>query len=309
MRKNLTQACGFLAIFTFSLLLHLPTKADVVILNSGTVITGNVLQQDSDGALIQMDYGTFRYASSSIKNVKKEAMASPIDSSSGHRIPNWAKVVSMLATNGWAHGLKQIPATVIDNGVLKDVPYISFRCNTAGYEINIYGDLDNPSGIEIGAINYLVKSDEAKNNCLNFICSLLASDDDKKIVRGLHLNQKDLTKKEATTFETTMPDESDAYGGWWVSVYDENLLATARASGEELLAITQPRVEPKPVVVVSQPTTTTPELTSWTTNDLSYSRPSSSPASSGDGRVYVRGYTRKDGKYVQPYTRSYPHRR
>ena len=103
MRKNLTQACGFLAIFTFSLLLHLPTKADVVILNSGTVITGNVLQQDSDGALIQMDYGTFRYASSSIKNVKKETMASPIDSSSGHRIPNWAKVVSMLATNGWAH--------------------------------------------------------------------------------------------------------------------------------------------------------------------------------------------------------------
>jgi hypothetical protein len=43
------------------LLSNLQVTADVVILKDGKVITGNVLQQDDGGALIQMDYGTFRY--------------------------------------------------------------------------------------------------------------------------------------------------------------------------------------------------------------------------------------------------------
>jgi len=34
-----------------------------------------------------------------------------------------------------------------------------------------------------------------------------------------------------------------------------------------------------------------------------------SPSSSSGSRVYVRGYTRKDGTYVRPHTRSSPRRR
>jgi hypothetical protein len=299
----------FCALLAFAIFSRNSLNADVVILESGKVITGNVLQQDSDGVLVQMDYGTFRYPLSMIKDVRKEKIDASAESSSAQRIPNWAKIVSLLATNGWAHELKQIPATVIDNGVLEDVPYISFRCNTGGYEINIYGDLDHPSGVGIGAVNYLVKNDDAKSNCVNFIASVLASDGDKKVVSTLNLNQKELTKKDGMTFETTFPDEPDAYGGWWVSVYDETSLAKARASGAELLAITQPRVEPKPqpVVVVSEPVVITPSTT-WSSDDFSYSRPSRSDSSAG-GEVYVRGYYRANGTYVNSYTRSYPHRR
>jgi hypothetical protein len=299
------------ALSVFVILFQNLLKADVVILEDGKVITGKVLQQDSDGALIQMDYGTFRYPLSRIKDVRKEAIAAPSEAPIGQRIPNWAKIISLLVTNGWAHGLVQIPATVIDNGVLKDVPYISFRCNTGGYEINIYGDLDNPSGVEIGAVNYLVKDDEAKSNCVNFIASLLANGDDRKIVGALNLKQKDLTNETGMTFETTLPDEPDAYGGWWVSVYDEKSLATARASGAELLAITQPRVEPppRPIYFTPQPAEAPPETTPWTASDFSYSRPSSSAASSGGGQVYVRGYYRANGTYVHSYTRSSPHSR
>jgi hypothetical protein len=285
-------------------------NADVTILQNGDVITGKVLQQDSDGVLVQMEYGTFRYPQTMIKDVRKEVVSVSAEPHSAQRIPNWAKIISVLTTNGWAHELKQIPATVIDNGVLKDVPYISFRCNSGGYEMNIYGDLDHPAGVEIGAVTYLVKSDAAKSNCVSFISSVLTSDGDEEIVRALNLNRKVLEKREGMTFETTFPDEPDAYGGWWVSVYDESALTNARASGPELLAITQPRVEPKPQpIVTSQPITATPETPSWTANDFSYSRPSSSDSSSDGDRVYVRGYYRSNGTYVQPYTRSYPHSR
>jgi len=45
-----------------------------------------------------------------------------------------------------------------------------------------------------------------------------------------------------------------------------------------------------------------------TSSDVrAYSSDVSTPSSGG--RVYVRGYTRKDGTYVAPYTRSAPRRR
>ena len=298
---------AFCCVLAIAVLFHISLNADVVILETGKVITGNVLQQDAGGVLVQMDYGTFRYPLSMVKDVRKEAIASPSESVSGRRIPNWAKIISSLCTNSWAHELKQIPATVIDNEVLKNVPYISFRCNTGGYEINIYGDLDNPSGVEIGAVNYLVQNQEAKSNCVNFISSVLANGDDRKLVDGLNLNQKDLTNSDGMTFETTFPSEPDAYGGWWVSVYDETSLAQARASGAELLAITQPCVQPPPVTVISVPVAPQ-ETTSWNASDLSYARPDNSDSSNG-GQVYVRGYYRANGTYVHSYTRSYPHSR
>lgn len=282
----------------------LSARADIIILQNGDVMTGTILQTNSDDVLVRFDYGTYHYPQSQIKDVRIATNAVPVQYVP-QRIPNWAVIISALATNSWAHDLKQIPATVIDNGVLKDVPYISFRCNSAGYEINIYGDLDRPAGFEIGAINYLVKDDGAKRNCVNFISSLL-NDGDGDIVRSLNTSQKDVEKSEGMTFETTFPDEPDAYGGWWVSVYDVPSLAKARASGAELLSITQPRIAPvqQQAVAASQLNPATPNPSSWSANEIS---DSASAGYSGD-RVYVRGYYRRDGTYVHSYTRRYPSR-
>jgi hypothetical protein len=288
----------------FVLLSTFAASADLVVLKTGKVITGSVLQQDAGGVLVQMEYGTFRYPSSLVKDVQKTQVEATGAASITQRMPSWAVVISALATNSWAHEMQQIPATVIDNGVLENIPYISFRCNTGGYEINIYGDLDKPAGVEIGAINYLAKSDDAKSNCVNFIASILPDPADKQVVTALNVATKDIQKRDGLTFEITLTNEPDAYNGWWVSVYDESALAQARASGSEMLTITQPRIAPKPM----QPVVTAPYSMAWTPNELSYARPNISPPSGAVGRVYVRGYYRKDGTYVHSYTRSYPHR-
>src|ERR1700723_3305347 len=83
-------------------------NADVTILQNGDVITGKVLQQDSDGVLVQMEYGTFRYPQAMVKDVRKETVSASPELHSAQRIPNWAKIISALTTNGWAHELKQI---------------------------------------------------------------------------------------------------------------------------------------------------------------------------------------------------------
>jgi len=241
---------------TCGLALWCPTllNADVVVLESGGVLTGKVLKQDDDGVLIQLESGTHRYPPSWLKAVKKEPAAAPHVSNNGQRIPDWAQIVTLLANNKWSDGLKQVPATMIENGIWKNVPYISFQCRSGGYELNIFGDLSNPAAVQIGAMSYLKASDEARSNCVNFICSVLANADDRKMVRALNWNQKDTEKNAGMTCETIQPGEFGSYGGWWVSLYEEKALAAARASDAELLVLAQPPVAASlPVVATAQP--------------------------------------------------------
>jgi hypothetical protein len=288
-------------------LLSFPTAADVLILRNGTVLTGTVLQEDGNGVLIKLDYGTFTYPKSNIKDVQRSpegtnALQLEV-SEPGRRIPSWGKIIFALSKKKWCSELKQIPATVIDVGVMKNVPYASFQCRAGGYEMNIYGDLDAPAGVEIGVKTFLLKNDEAKSNCVEFVQSILPNDQDKQIVYRLD-RSKDIRTREGMTFEITPPTDPDSYDGWWVSVYDEAGLTTGRASEPELKTITQPIVAqsaPWPVAPPPRATgTANTPTTTWSGSDMRYARPSTN---SSGGSVYVKGYYRKDGTYVQGYTR------
>jgi len=200
----------------------------------------------------------------------------------------------------WATSIQQIPATVIDRGILKNVPYQSFKCGD--YELNIYGDPDRPACLEIGVRNELLKNTEAKNNCVEFIKAMLDRSDDRAILLSLK-RDKDLKKQAGMTFEITPETDEDAYGGWWVSVYDEALLDASRASEKELNLITQSKEQIKQPVQPSK----RQDPPGWSADDLKNARPAPSAGSQASGgQVYVKGYTKKDGTYVQSHTRSAP---
>jgi hypothetical protein len=321
-RTNLGLVVQLLAaiFFGFSPLL----KADVVVLQSGAVITGNVLQQDSSGVLVQTESGTYRYPSAWLKEVRREVAAARHVSNNGQVIPDWAQIVSLLADSGFAPAIQQVPAAVITYGTFKNVPYISFRCGYGDYEINIFGDLDKPAAIQIGAMNYLHQSSAEKTNCVNFICSILANAADRKIVRALDWNQKDVQSNGGLTFETLLPGEMGSYGGWWVSVYDTNALAGAQASDAEMIALAQPRVAAAAPLMTNatnaaagataqqpaattQPTYDSGPITSsgtyspaygWTAEELANAHPAAATAPVGaGGMVYPRTYTRTGGTY------------
>jgi hypothetical protein len=307
-------------LYPFSLCLALlagsQSFADVVVLTDGQVISGEVLQQDEKGVLIKMDYGTFTFPNSRVKDVKKEVPSARLNENTvTNRIPDWGRILTTLKACEWGNGLKQIPATVIETGSLKNVPYVSFRCAGGCYELNIYGDLDRPAGFEIGVQKPLLQSDAARSNCVEFVCSTLRSEDDRKVVREIKWT-KDVVKRDGLTFETTLPTEEDSYGAWWISIYDETEIVAARASGKEILAISEPVfAQKKPQAITAQPTRQDPiqPLATWTTEDWSYARQprvstGGAPNASG-GRVYVSGYTRKDGTYVSGHYRSSPRSR
>lgn len=229
----------------------------------------------------------------------------------------------------WGGELREIPATVIDKGVLQHVPYRSYR--SGDYEFNIYGDPSDPACVEIGLYNELKSSGKAKTDCLRFIRAALRNADDQVATGQLSID-KGIRQNRGLVFEVTPDTDEDAYGGWWLSVYDEKLLKNSRANDAELQQITIRR-DDIPVELPASPQTQPQALTAsaWTQADLQYARkavpiPSvvprmpavpyvgstssgrvSAPKSAHGGSVYVHGYTKKNGTYVQPHTRSAPH--
>jgi hypothetical protein len=314
----LGMVIGLLTVVSFGLMFQPALKADVLVLQSGAVITGNILQQDASGVLFKMEYGTYRYPLTMLREVRKEAATAPHVSNNGKVIPDWAQIVSLLANNGWATEIKQVPATVINYGKYNNVPYVSFRCTSSGYEINIFGDLNNPAAVEIGAMNYLKDDNQAKTNCVNFVCSVLANAADRKMVRALSWNQKDVQQNGSMSFETLMPGEWGSYGGWWVMAFDRTALANAAATQTELLTLTQPQVAAQPsagtpnnIVIIN--TNAPPavaqsgQITSngsytpaygWTADELAAAHPAAANAVANNAPyVYPRTYERTAGTY------------
>jgi len=214
--------------------------ADTVRLKTGDTLDGVIIQEDAEQIVLAFHYGSWTVARSDIESIAKKSKADrPTGPPTGipSRIPNWYDVLNRLAGQSWASKLQQIPATVIDKGVLRHVPYLSYRCGkNRSYELNIYGDPDDPACVEIGVYGDFLHNDSAKKKCVKFIAKLM-SDTDAELVDTANLD-KDLIERNGLTVETTPETAEDAYGGWWISVYDEGALGKARATEKELSEIT-----------------------------------------------------------------------
>jgi hypothetical protein len=171
--------------------------------------------------------------------------------------PNSSKIRFILQEQPWIHGLKQIPSTVIDKGVLKYVPYTSFQ--SGDYELNIYGDPDHPAGVEIGMYRTLLDNETAKQQCIDFLSKLLPEQAQRKALQNLSI-KKDSATSGTMTVEITPPTDDDAYGGWWVSAYYVTALDYFRASPTELTNITVDK--------------SNPQNSDWSQSDMKFARPS-----------------------------------
>jgi len=291
--------------------------ADTVTLKNGRSFDGVVLTNSALETRIRTDVGTMAFYPSQVAKVT----ISKDDPKSSLRLATWETCVGAFAKKAWGGEVSQIPATVIDKGALKFVPYMSHR--SGAYEMNIYGDPHAPACVEIGIYDPLLNKADAKANCRAFIKSILGNDADRQIVDRLKVDGESV-EREGLTIEVTPPTAEDAYGGWWVSVYSTKALDSARATTKELEAITVPLAAPSPAQVPGPADDNF--VDDWTPSELARARKPAappivstptpnrvpqtvtpSPHATG-GAVYVRGYTRKDGTYVQPHTRSAPRR-
>jgi hypothetical protein len=226
------------------------------------------------------------------------ADSDPQDKASLKPLPNRTRSRAVVAARPWAKGLKQIPSTVIDKGVLRHVPYTSYRAGE--YELNVYGDPAAPACVEIGIHGKLLESPAARKNCFDVMNALFTDPEDRKLLASLN-QREDKKTRGAVTFEVTPPTAEDAYGGWWISVYNEALLDASRATPKELEQITttrqqvrktdaeRPKDAPLPVEPVAEGR--------WGAEDLQDARKRADVPEENQA-VYKPVYSRKNGVYV-----------
>jgi hypothetical protein len=211
---------------------------DIILLKNGGKLEGVITHDKGDEVVVRLKYATVELDRSEIQEIIKKETPSGVAKAA--RLPRWDRCVEAGAKREWEGKWQQVPALVVEEGPLKNVPYMSFR--SGNYEFNLYGDPDAPAGVEIGVYKDLLKSDAAKKKCLETMADMMGDLKDAEVLKGLGL--KEIKKeREGFVFEITPETAPDAYEGWWISVYDTAAIEKARASQEELDKITATREE------------------------------------------------------------------
>jgi hypothetical protein len=230
MRSMILGALVFLAVVS-------PAWADIIKLTNGGTLEGVVVKESADGYVIRLKYATVTLDKSEVASVEKKAVPG---NAAPSRLARWDRCVEVVGPKTWDGPIRQVPALVVEEGPLANVPYMSWR--SGNYEFNLYGDPESPAALEIGVYDKLLKDEAAKKRCVETLAELLGEAKDREVVKALPM-AGGKQQREGFTFEITPETAPDAYGGWWVTVWEDAAIEKARATQEEMDRITSTRKE------------------------------------------------------------------
>jgi hypothetical protein len=260
---------------------------DTIQLTSGKTLRGLIVRQTNTGVTIQLPYGEQTVKNDEIvriRNVDDDELWFTRVLAPGS-LPPWRIIANDLRSQDDIKTFEQIPATAIDNGIFKNVPYISFRANQF-YELNIYGDPDDPAAVEIGVFGPMRSSESEHKILRQFMGSYLTTNDEIKALYSMN-PKGDLKKVGPISIEITPPNAPDAYGAWWISFFNEKKLNEIRLSDAAYNKLTLPVDD-----VVDK--TGKAKLTEWEARDVNRS----SRAKEKGSRLFFEGFYRdKDGNF------------
>lgn len=206
---------------------------DSLVLKNGKTVNGLILRNSKDAVLLQEKFEEVTYPKSEIvriiDNTNSESIFTGIFGKG--KLPPWRVIASDLRSNDAVRSLVEIPATVVDEGDFRNVPYKSFRVNQ-DIELNIYGDPEDPVGLEVGVYGRRAKIERLRRLLRSYMAGYLTTRDEISKLYKVGLNEGIETSGDLT-IEVTPPTAPDAYGAWWLSLYNKKGLAKVRLSDKE----------------------------------------------------------------------------
>ena len=214
---------------------------DTVVLNDGTTLHGLIIKNNAKEIVLQEHKGEQLIPKSYIRRIEDQGhcqlyFADIIDP---HKLPPWQMIVQDLRTDDNIRTFEQIPPTTIDRGYLRNVPYLSFRINKHT-EMNVYGNPEDPACLEFGVYEHgKEKITMFKKMIREYLAGTLQS---RAEIAALYALKECGDERQVGTlrFRISPPTSPDAYGGWWISVYDPKRLDKVRVSDAEYAKVTLP---------------------------------------------------------------------
>ncbi len=214
---------------------------DKLTLKDGSVYNGLIILNTRDSVTIQSEFEECVIPKSDILRIDDSEDALYTEAGRRGDLPAWRVIANDLRTHDGIKTLEEIPATIIDTGVFKNVPYKSFRVNQ-DLELNIYGDPNDPAGIEIGIYGRRAGDQKLRRFLRSYLAGYLTNTGEVAALYSLGL-QQGLATAGMLTIEITPPDAPDAYGAWWISLFNKKDLAAARLDAKEYAVLVRPMSE------------------------------------------------------------------
>jgi hypothetical protein len=258
---------------------------DSLVLKGGTVVRGLIIKNTRDSVLIQEKFKEVNYPKSRIVRINDNADTDILytDLNRKGKLPSWRVIANDLRTHDNIKSLVEIPATVIDVMDFKNVPYKSFRVNN-DIELNIYGDPENPAGVELGIYGPRSGDMRLRKILRGYLAGFLTTREEIGALYSLNLD-KGIAQAGNLTLEITPKNAPDAYGAWWVSLYNRKDLQRVRLSDAEYAKLVRPvnEVIDKRGRVISG---------GWSEKDARKSKKVNKLG--GEAKVLLRGFYRDD---------------
>lgn len=216
-------------------------EPDTVILKDGTKLRGLIVKNTASEVILQHEFHERIIPKSDILRIDDHPDILYTDVPRRGDLPSWRMIANDLRTHDNIKSVLEIPATMIDTGVFQRVPYKSFRVNR-DIELNIYGDPNDPAGIELGIYGTNSGNTKLRRMLRGYLAGFLSTRKEVAALYSLDLNGG-IARAGNLTLEITPKDAPDAYGAWWISLYHEKALDEARLSEAEYARLTKPLEE------------------------------------------------------------------
>lgn len=208
-------------------------EPDSILLKDGSRQRGVIVKNTAEAVFLQQRYGISEFPKSGIVRIFDgvDVGMEFVEVEQKGDLPSWRVMVNDIRNNDAIKSLRQIPATHIDNGYLKNVPYLSFRINDY-IEMNIYGNPDDPAAIEFGVYGKLASNDKMRRTIRSFMAGFLSSRSEVGAIYSIPFSGGE---KSAGDFRIRITPASapDAYGAWWICLYNPKTLKAARVGDAE----------------------------------------------------------------------------
>lgn len=216
---------------------------DSVVLKDGRTIRGLIVKNTVDAVVMQEEFGEFRYPKSEIVRIRDgtDIGVQFTDVHEHGMLPPWRVIANDLRTHDTIRSLVEIPAVAVDVGEFRFVPYKSFRVNQ-NIELNIYGDPERPAGLEIGIFGSRQNDDELRRALRAYLAGYLTSRKEIKALYSVPLDGGVAPAGELTV-SITPKDAPDAFGAWWIAVYNPQRIEEIRLTPSEYARLTKPADE------------------------------------------------------------------
>lgn len=216
---------------------------DSLVLKDGRTVRGLIVKNSASEVILQERHSEVAYPKSEIARIIDipDAGTEFTNMLRKGELPPWRVIVNDLRTHDNIKTLVEIPAVKVDVGVFRNVPYKSFRINDH-LEFNIYGDPENPAGIEMGIFGRRAGDKRLQMMLRAYLAGFLTTRAEIAALYSIGLDEG-IAKAGHFVAEITPTTAEDAFGAWWISIYNEKRMEAVRLSDKAYAAMTLPADE------------------------------------------------------------------